>query len=178
MKSCSAYFPTAIFISVPPPFTWRWKLHSRDHRLCPTVTGLVSSPLCVLEKCCLCRRKTVNSSTFLCEQPLPGFIDKFLAASTVVQQDYKSFQWTQPIFYGLRGSIQGTESWCDFVMRTPYVPCSPFAPASKNMTPCHNQRRHEALAKQHNDQDPVRWPSRGPVNSESSFQHQRQSIVR
>ena len=86
------YIPTAIFISVPPPFTWRWKLRSRDHRLCPTVTGLVSSPLCVLEKCCLCRRKIVNSSTFQCETVLPGPIDKFLTPSTVVQQDYKSFE--------------------------------------------------------------------------------------
>ena len=46
------------------------------------------------------------------------------------------------------------------------------------MTPCHNQWRHETLAKQHHDQDPVRRPSRGPVNIESSFQHQGQSTVR
>ena len=71
------------------------------------------------------------SSTFLCEQLLPRFIEKFLAASTVVQMDYKSFQWTQPIFYGHRGSSQGTESWCDFVIGIPHAPCSAFAPASK-----------------------------------------------
>ena len=104
---------------------------SRSSSVPNSDTGLVSSPLCVLDKCCLCRWKTVNSSTFLSEQLLPGSIDKFLAGSTVVQQDYKSSQWTQPIFYGLRGSSQGTESWCDFVNCIPYVPCSPFAPASK-----------------------------------------------
>ena len=53
-----AYFPAVRYYhSCSTPFTWRWKsLRSRDHRLCPTVTGLVSSPFCVLGKYCLCRR--------------------------------------------------------------------------------------------------------------------------
>ena len=67
-KSC----PVVINVPVPPPFTWRWKLRSRDHRLCPTVTGLLSSPLCVLDKYCLCRRTIA----------LPVCVNCFLAPLT------------------------------------------------------------------------------------------------
>ena len=56
-KELSSIFPAVIIIPIPPPFTWRWKsLRSRHRRLCPTVTGLVSSPFCVLDKYCLCRK--------------------------------------------------------------------------------------------------------------------------
>ena len=68
----SGIFPAVIIILVPPPLTWRWKLRSCDHRLCPTVTGLVSSPLCVLDKYCLCRRAIA----------LPFCVNSFLAPLT------------------------------------------------------------------------------------------------
>ena len=42
-KELSSIFPAVIIIPELQPFTWRWDLRSRDHRLCPTVTGLVSS---------------------------------------------------------------------------------------------------------------------------------------
>ena len=57
-KYLSSIFTAVINIPVPLPFTWRWKLRNRYHRMCPTVTCLVSSPPCVLDKLCLCRRTT------------------------------------------------------------------------------------------------------------------------